>query len=58
MSAAEVKYMRKTAGYNGTDYRTNCKGIRYNLSFWTKCRTTEEAGYNTYKECLLTVYGR
>jgi len=50
--------MRKTAGYNGTDYRTNCKGIRYNLSFWTKCRTTEEAGYNTYKECLLTVYGR
>jgi hypothetical protein len=55
MSAAEMKYMRQTAGYTGTDYRTNT-AIAYNLSFSTKCKTKKEAGYNTYKECLLADY--
>ena len=33
ITAAEMKYMRRTAGYTWTDYKTNfthCKGIRNN----------------------------
>jgi hypothetical protein len=28
ITAAEMKYMRRTAGYTWTDYKTNCKGIK------------------------------
>jgi hypothetical protein len=33
--AAEMKYMRITAGYTWTDHKANrdCKGIKYNPSF-------------------------
>jgi hypothetical protein len=40
--------MRKTAGYTGTDYRTNAE-IAKELNaaqFWTKDRNTEEIGCN------------
>jgi hypothetical protein len=30
ISAAEMKYMRRTAGYTGTDY---CKGVKNNFNF-------------------------
>jgi hypothetical protein len=35
ITAAEMKYMRITAGYTWTDNKTNtgCKGIKYNHSF-------------------------
>ena len=33
ITAAEIKYMRKTAGYTWTDYKyRDCKGIKYNPS--------------------------
>jgi hypothetical protein len=34
MTAAEMKHMRKTAGYSGTDYKTNrdCKRTKCNPS--------------------------
>ena len=36
ITAAEMKYTRRTAGYTGTDYRkkyTNCKGVKNNTNF-------------------------
>jgi hypothetical protein len=33
ITAAEMKYMRRTAGYIWTDFKTNCKGIEYNTNF-------------------------
>jgi len=36
ITAAEMKYMRRTAGYTCTDYRkkyTNCKGVKNNTNF-------------------------
>jgi hypothetical protein len=35
ITAAEMKYMRRTAGYSWTDHKTNtdCKRIKYNSSF-------------------------
>jgi len=32
IAAAEMKYMRRTAGYTWTDY-TNYKGIKNNINF-------------------------
>jgi len=46
--AAEMKYMRRTAGYTGTDYKTNAQ-IAKELKkhkFWTNYWNTREAGYN------------
>ena len=39
ITAAEMKYMRRTAGYTWTDYRTNaenCKGVKNNTNFGKK----------------------
>jgi ABC-type ATPase involved in cell division len=34
ITAAEMKYMRRTAGYTREDYKTtNCKGIKNNTNF-------------------------
>ena len=33
ITAAEMKYMRRTAGYIWTDYKTNCKGLKNNTNF-------------------------
>jgi len=36
ITAAEMKYMRRTAGYTWTDYKTNdtnCKGFKINTKF-------------------------
>jgi len=36
ITAAEMKYMRRTAGYTWTDHEnkyTNCKGIKNNTNF-------------------------
>jgi len=33
ITAAELKYMRRTTGYTWTDYKTNCEGIRNNANF-------------------------
>ena len=33
ITAAEMKYMRRTAGYTWTDYKTNYKGIKNNTNF-------------------------
>ena len=44
-----MKYMRRTAGYTWTDYKTN-KEIGKEIvlpQFWTEYRTTEETGCNT-----------
>jgi hypothetical protein len=48
ITAADMKYMRRTAGYTWTDHKTNTEIAKeYNPSFWTKYRTTREIGYNT-----------
>jgi hypothetical protein len=44
-TAAEMKYMRKTAGCTWTDYKTNNE-IEKEPQFWTKYRNTEEIGCN------------
>jgi hypothetical protein len=44
-TAAEMKYMRKTAGHTWTDYKTNNE-IAKELQFWTKYRNIEEIGCN------------
>jgi hypothetical protein len=33
ITAAEMKYMRRTAGNTWTDYKTNYKGIKNNTNF-------------------------
>jgi hypothetical protein len=33
VTAAEMRYMRETAGYIWTDYKTNCRGIKNNTNF-------------------------
>ena len=37
ITAAEMKYMRRTAGYTWTDYNkcTSYKGVKNNTNFWT-----------------------
>jgi ABC-type ATPase involved in cell division len=48
ITAAEMKYMRRTAGYIWTDYKTNtfCKVIKNKHQFWTNYWNTRENGYN------------
>jgi hypothetical protein len=48
ITEAEMKYMRRTAGYNWTDCITNSKIAKeLNITpFWTKYRNTEEIGYD------------
>jgi len=46
--AAEMKYMRRTAGYTWTDYKTNTQ-IANKLKItpiWTNYWHTKETGYN------------
>jgi hypothetical protein len=48
VSAAEMKYMRRTAGYTGTDYKKkyiNCKGVKTNSNFG-QIWNTRETRYN------------
>ena len=49
ITAAEMKYMRRTAGYTWDrlqiEYR-NCKGVKNNTNFCTIYWNTREAGYN------------
>jgi len=48
ITAAEMKYMRRTAGYTWTDYKTNeqiAKEFKKH-QFWTNYWNTREAGYN------------
>ena len=46
--AAEMKYMRRTAGYNWTDYKTNVQIVNELkiIPFLTNNWNTREAGYN------------
>ena len=47
--AAEMKYMRRTAGYTWRDYKNKCtngKGVKNYNQFWTNCWNTRETGYN------------
>jgi len=44
-TAAEMKYMRRTAGYTWTDYKTNAQTAK-ELQFWNNYWNTKEAGYN------------
>jgi hypothetical protein len=48
ISAAEMKYMRRTAGYTGTGYKTNTQIAKQlkKLQFWTNYWNTRETGYN------------
>ena len=49
ITAAEMKYMRRTAEYTWTDYKINTqdtyKGNK-NTQFWTIYWNTRETGYN------------
>jgi ABC-type ATPase involved in cell division len=42
IAAAEMKYMRRTAGYIWTDYKTNCKGVKNNSNFGQITRIQEQ----------------
>jgi len=44
ITAVEMKYTRRRAGYTSTDYKTNVQ-IEKEL-FWTNYWNTREAGYN------------
>jgi len=49
ITAAEMKYMRRTAEYILTDYKTNAqiaKKLKKKHQFWTNYWNTREAGYN------------
>jgi len=44
-----MKYMRRTAGYTWTDYKTNAqirKELKKQHQFWTNYWNTREPGYN------------
>ena len=48
ITAAEMKYMRRTAGYTWTDYKTNAqiaKELKM-IPIWTNYWNIREAGYN------------
>jgi len=50
ITAAEMIYVRRTAGYIWTDYKTNAQ-IPKELKItpiWTNYWNTRETGYNTY----------
>jgi len=54
IKAAEMKYMRRTAGYNWPDYKTSAQ-IAKKLKITpilTNYWNTGEAGYNMQIECL------
>jgi len=45
ITAAEMKHMRRTAGYTWTDYKTNtqiCKGAKNNINFGQITRVQEK----------------
>jgi hypothetical protein len=48
LPAAEMKYMRRTAAYTSTDYKTNTQTVKElkKLRFWTNYWNTRETGYN------------
>jgi hypothetical protein len=48
IAAAEMKYIRKTAAYAWTDYKTNTEiAKKINITqFWTKYRNMEKIGCN------------
>jgi hypothetical protein len=48
IAAVEMKYIRKTAAYTWTDYKTNTEiAKKINITeFWTKYRNTEKICYN------------
>jgi hypothetical protein len=52
ITAAEIKYMRKKARYNWTDYKTDTATTKdLNVtSVWTKERNTEDTGCNNLKK--------
>jgi hypothetical protein len=43
-----MKYMRRTAGYTWTEYKTNTQIAKElkELKFWTNYWNTRETGYN------------
>jgi hypothetical protein len=43
-----VKYVRRTTGYNWTDYKTNAQIVKElkKYQLWTNYWNTREAGYN------------
>ena len=48
ITAAEMKYMRRIAGYTWTDHKTNTtnyKGIKKLHQFWINYKNTRETGY-------------
>jgi hypothetical protein len=55
ITAAEMNYMRKTAGHTWTDYKTNTE-IAKEPHFWTKYRNTEEIGCNMSTKCPIIDY--
>jgi hypothetical protein len=58
VTGAEMKYVRKTAGYIGTDYKTNtdCKRTKHNPSFGQNTGLQKKLA-STYKtECLIIDY--
>jgi len=55
ITAAEMKYVRRTTGYTWTDYKTNCKGVK-NYTNYTSDWNTKEDGYNMEIECLKIDY--
>jgi len=48
ITAAEMKYMRRTAGYTRTDYKTNTQTAKQLkiTQIYTNYRNTRETGYN------------
>jgi len=49
ITAAEMKYMRRKAGYTWTDYKTNAQianELKNNTNFGPNFWNTKEAGYN------------
>jgi hypothetical protein len=58
ITAAEIKYMRKTAEYTGTDYKTNtdCERTKYNPGFGQNARLQKTLAASYKTECLIVDY--
>jgi hypothetical protein len=58
VTAAEMKYVRKTAGYTGTDYKTNTDSKRTKLNpIFGQNTGLQKKLASTYKtECLIINY--
>jgi len=58
ITATDIKYERKTAGYTGTNYKTNREFAKELVihQFWTKYRNTEETGCSISTVCLVLDY--